>query len=94
MRRTLWMLAMLACLSVGAAHSQTGGDPTSNTLQSDAPKSDVRDRVGVSNDESKKDDSAGKKAKRAKHHNQKDTTKEPDQQPTSDCWVSRTCVDP
>jgi hypothetical protein len=94
MRRTLWMLVMFACLSVGAVHSQTGSEPMSNAPQSDAPKSDVRDGGGVSNDESKNGDSAGKKAKRAKHHKQKSTTKEPDQQPPLDCWVNRTCVDP
>ena len=94
MRRTLLMLAILSCLGVGAAHSQEAGNPKPNSMQSDAPGSDVRDHVGVSKDESKKGNAGGKKAKQDKHHNQKKTTKQPDQQPTPDCWVSRTCVDP
>ena len=97
MRNTFLTFAMLSSLGVGVVRPQVGS-PAPDAPKYDAARAQATKPIPLSardqKDEPTKDNASPKKVNQTWRPNPKKSARRQDQQPSSDCWVSRTCVDP
>jgi hypothetical protein len=98
MRTTFLTLAMLSSLGVGVVRPQAVGRPAPDAPKYDAARAQATNPIplngGDQKNEPTKDNTSPEKVNQTRRRNPKKSARREDQQRSSDCWVSRTCVDP
>jgi hypothetical protein len=82
MRTTFLTLAMLSSLGVGVVRPQAVGRPAPDAPKYDAARAQATNPIPLNGGDQKNEPTKDNASPRE------------DQQRSSDCWVSRTCVDP
>ena len=97
MRNTFLTLAMLSSLGVGVVRPQAVVSPAPDAKY-DATRAQATNPIPLNGkdqkDEPAKDNASPEKLNQTRGRSPKKSARRQDQQPSSDCWVSRTCVDP